>query len=99
MIDWQRTAKAVVDEVHRSLPADADLKARQKALRSAWPGAFSVTSWGRKVRAKYTRAYLDKFGKKPLGSKSIENHLSPLERMIAKAKAASASTNVNGDEA
>ena len=88
MIDWQRTASAVIDGVHRSLPADADLKTRQKALRDAWPGAFSVTSWGRKVRAKYPRAYLEKFGLQPLGSKSIQNHMSPLERMIAKAKAA-----------
>lgn len=87
MIDWQRTASAVVAGVHSSLPADADLKTRQKALRSAWPGIFSVTAWGRKVRAKYTREYLEKHGLPPLKAKSIDHHMSPLERMIAKAKA------------
>jgi hypothetical protein len=38
------------------------------------------------VRAKYTRAYLEKHGLKPLKAKSIDEHMSPLERMIARAK-------------
>lgn len=87
MIDWQRTASAVIGEVHRSLPADADLKARKAALRAAKPLAFSATSWGNKVWAKHQRKYLEKFGLPPLHPKPIEDHLSPLERMIAKAKA------------
>lgn len=87
MIDWQKTASAVVDGVHRSLPDDADLKSRQKALRKAWPYEFAATSWGRKVRAKYSRKYLEKFGLHPIKAKTIEEHLSPLERMIANAKA------------
>lgn len=86
MIDWQKSAQAVIDGVHRSLPAEADLKTRQKALRDAWPYEFSVTSWGKKVRAKYTRTYLEKFGLKPLKSKAIEHHLSPLERLMKAAE-------------
>jgi hypothetical protein len=91
MIDWQKTASAVIGEVHRNLPADADLKARKAALRAAKPYEFAVTSWGKKVWAKHQRKYLEKFGLPPLHPKPIEDHLSPLERMIAKAKASSLS--------
>lgn len=89
MIDWQRTASAVIGEVHKSLPADADLKTRKAALRAAKPWEFSSTSWGNKVWAKHSRKYLEKFGLAPLKAKAVEDHLSPLERMIAKAKAGS----------
>lgn len=87
MIDWQKTASAVIGEVHRNLPADADLKTRRRALLAAKPWEFSATSWGTKVWAKHQRKYLEKFGLPPLHPKPIEDHLSPLERMIAKARA------------
>jgi hypothetical protein len=88
MIDWQKTAASVIGEVHRSLPADADLETRRKALRAAKPYEFAVTSWGRKVWAKHQRKYLEKFGLPPLGAKVAKEHLSPLERLMAKSKAA-----------
>ena len=90
MIDWQKTASHVIGEVHRNLPADADLAARKKALRAARPWEYASTSWGKKVWAKHSRKYLEKHGLPPLKPKSLENHLSPLERMIAKAKAGEA---------
>jgi len=86
MINWQTTAASVVAEVDRSLPADADLATRKKALRAARPWEFASTSWGRKVWAKHSRKYLEKFGLPPLKAKDVEDHLSPLERMMAKAK-------------
>ncbi|WP_234820131.1 MULTISPECIES: hypothetical protein [Sinorhizobium] len=86
MIDWQKTASHVIDEVHRNLPADADLAARKKALRAARPWEFASTSWGKKVWAKHSRKYLEKFGLPPLKPKAVEDHLLPLERLIAKAK-------------
>lgn len=86
MIDWQKTASHVIGEVHRSLPADADLAARKKALRAARPWEFASTSWGKKVWAKHSRKYLEKFGLPPLKAKAVEDHLSPLERLMAKAK-------------
>lgn len=89
MIDWQKTAASVISEVHRSLPADADLQTRRKALRAAKPYEFAVTSWGKKVWAKHQRKYLEKFGLPPLGAKAAQEHLSPLERLIAKSKAVS----------
>lgn len=86
MIDWQTTAASIVNKVDRSLPADADLATRKKALRDARPWEFASTSWGRKVWAKHSRKYLEKFGLTPLKSKAVEDHMSPLERMMKKAK-------------
>jgi len=86
MIDWQNTAARVVAEVDRSLPADADLATRKKALRAARPWEFGATSWGRKVWAKHSRKYLEKFGLPPLKAKTVQEHLSPLERLMAAAK-------------
>ena len=86
MINWQTTAASVVAEVDRSLPEDADLATRKRALRAARPWEFASTSWGRKVWAKHSRKYLEKFGLPPLKAKAVEDHLSPLERMMAKAK-------------
>ncbi len=79
MIDWQKTASAVIGEVHRTLPADADLAIRKKALRAARPWEFGSTSWGRKVWAKHSRKYLEKFGLPPIKATPVEP-LSPLER-------------------
>ncbi len=90
MIDWQKTASSVIGEVHRNLPADADLATRKKALRVARPWEFATTSWGKKVWAKHSRTYLEKFGLPPLHSEAPEQHLSPLERLMAKAKAGEA---------
>lgn len=90
MIDWQKTAARIVDEVHRNLPADADLATRKKALRAARPWEFASTSWGKKTWAKHSRKYLEKHGLPPLHPKPIEDHLSPLERLMAKAKGGAA---------
>jgi len=79
MIDWQKTASAVIGEVHRNLPADAELATRKKALRAARPWEFGATSWGRKVWAKHSRKYLEKFGLPPIKAKAVAQ-LSPLER-------------------
>ena len=86
MIDWQRTAAMVIDKVDSTLSKDADILTRKRALREARPWEFASTSWGRKVWAKHSRKYLEKFGLPPLKAKAVEGHLSPLERMMAKAK-------------
>jgi hypothetical protein len=86
MIDWQGYAGSVIGKVHASLPADADLKTRKAALREARPPEFRTTSWGKKVWAKQTRKYLEKFGLPPRGAKAAAEHLSPLERLMAKSR-------------
>ena len=90
MINWQTTAASAVAEVHRNLPADADLATRKRALRAARPWEFASTSWGRKVWAKHSRKYLEEFGLPPLKAKAAEEHMSPLERLMAKGKAGEA---------
>lgn len=84
-MNWQYVASSVIAEVHKSLPSDADLKTRKRALRQARPYEFRVTSWGRKVWAKHARNYLEKYGLEPLAMKRGNSlPLSPLERMMQK---------------
>ncbi|CDZ32188.1 Hypothetical protein NGAL_HAMBI1145_09590 [Neorhizobium galegae bv. officinalis] len=77
---WSDAAARIIDDVHRTLPADADLAARKRALREARPSCFLSTSWGRKVWQKAQRQYLQKFGLKPRGSAKLP--LSPLEKLM-----------------
>lgn len=84
-MNWQYVASSVIAKVHKSLPSDADLKTRKRALRQARPYEFRVTSWGRKVWAKHARNYLEKYGLEPLAMKRGNSlPLSPLERMMQK---------------
>lgn len=85
MATWHDEAAAIIGEVHKSLPADADLKTRQQALRDARPYWFKDTSWGRKTWQKAQRQYLEKFGLKPRGADKLPE--SPLERMMRRASA------------
>lgn len=89
-MNWSGTVVAIIAQVAASLPADADLKARKRALTAAKPHEFSSTSWGRKVWAKEARKYLEKHGLPPLHPKPAETYLSPLERAKFKALARSA---------
>lgn len=94
-MNWQSVASSVIGEVHKSLPTDADLKARKKALNEARPYEFCVTSWGRKVWAKHVRNYLEKYGLEPLAVKRGNRlPLSPMERMMQRAKSVSHSSTV-----
>lgn len=66
-MDWQGDARKLIAEVAATLPASATLQERRKALRAA--GGYHYhggTSWGKKVWAKHSRAYLEKFGLPPL---------------------------------
>lgn len=93
-MNWQSVASGVIGEVHKSLPIDADLKARKKALNEARPYEFSVTSWGRKVWAKHARNYLEKFGLEPLSVKRGNRlPLSPMERMMKRANSVSSAAS------
>ncbi len=85
---WMDEARAVIANVHAGLPADADVAARQRALRAACPGHFRDTSWGRKVWPKACKEYLKRF--EPVAKSDVAipaSHLSPLERMMRRAGA------------
>lgn len=65
-MDWQGEAKRLIAAVHASLPENASLAERKKACRAA--GGYHYhggTSWGKKVWAKHTRAYLEMHGLPP----------------------------------
>lgn len=85
MIDWQKAAAETISSVHSSLPESADLAARKKALRDARPWEFSATSWGKKVWAKHSRKYLEKYGLPPLHPAPDAPLLSPLDRQRERA--------------
>lgn len=86
---WEEEAAAIIRQVHASLPADADIQTRRKACIAAKPHHFASTSWGQKTWAKAQRKYLVQFGYVPKNAQSIpliENHLSPLQRAMERAK-------------
>ncbi len=62
---WPTAARAAIERAVADLPADADLKARQKALRAAAGGFHCGTSHGKKVWAKEARLYLQRHGLPP----------------------------------
>lgn len=80
---WQQEASQIIAEVHKSLPADADLKARKRAIAAAKPPMFACTSWGKKTWSKASSEYLKKYGYVPKTSPNKKPHLSPLERLMA----------------
>lgn len=85
-MDWYGTAKAVINKMHETLPADADLHTRHQACIRAKPWEFATTSWGRKVWARAQREYLVKYGYVPKTAPPPTGPLlSPLERAKAKA--------------
>mgnify|MGYP000137187158 CR=1 FL=1 len=69
-MDWQGEAAKLIAQVHAELPDSASLADRKKACREAGGWHFhGGTSWGKKVWAKHTRRYLEKFGLPPLQQK------------------------------
>lgn len=86
MSTWRDDAIAIIGRAHDALPADADLKARKRALRDACPHEFRSTSWGRKVWGKAATQYLLKHGMKPRGADKLPE--TPLERLMRRAGAA-----------
>lgn len=87
MQDWYGTAKAIIAQVHESLPPDAALVDRHQACLRAKPWEFATTSWGKKTWARAQREYLVKYGYVPKTA-AAQNLplLSPLERAKLKAQ-------------
>jgi hypothetical protein len=85
-MSWMDQARAAIAHAHETIPADADLATRKRALRSACPGHFRQTSWGRKVWPKAVKEYLKQFDPVAKSDAAIPaRHLSPLERMMRRA--------------
>ncbi len=65
MSAWVKQCHQVISAVDKSLPADATLNDRRKALDAEAYWAHGDTSWGRKVWAREKKAYLQRHGLKP----------------------------------
>lgn len=63
--DWQAAAKAIIAEIHETLPPDATVVQRRSALRKAAAGFHIGTSHGKKTWSKHARVYLEKHGQLP----------------------------------
>ena len=61
MIRWRESCERVIAAVHAGLPADADVKARRKALKGMGWQAHHGTAWGRKMWGRCVREYLAKY--------------------------------------
>lgn len=86
-MSWYTSAKSTIDEIHATLPADATFEQRKQALFDGYPfGCRRYTPY--KMWLKAQREYLTRYAPPSVDSKRFP--LSPLERMIAKAKATEA---------
>jgi hypothetical protein len=96
---WYAQAVAIIATIHETLPADTDLKARRKALREGKPNFFRTTSWGKKVWARASRGYLDKYDpRKPRGWEGLPLGGTPVSR-LDRAKARGVRLMQRGDAA
>ena len=64
-MSWADQARAIIAEVHAGLPADANLKEREAALKQKAYWFHGGTSWGKKIWGRECRAYYEKHGQKP----------------------------------
>ena len=85
MSTWAERAQEIIEAIDAKLPADTDIKGRRKAYREEKPHEYAVTSWGAKTWARAQRRVLAKYGP-TADSKVPTKHLSPLERMMARAR-------------
>lgn len=79
---WSAIARRVVGEVHATLPENATLAERKAALKAAYPFGERAM-WPYKAWCKAQREYLARH--EPITP--TNKHLSPMERMMARAAA------------
>lgn len=60
-MEWSREARRLIGEVHATLPADATLAQRKRAIRDAFPDSWRGASWPYKAWLNARKAYLKKF--------------------------------------
>lgn len=78
---WANRARQVIREVHQSLPENATLAERTKAVDAAYPfGERAYSPYKTWLRAR--REYLCRYGYQPKNKALIE---SPMERMMRRA--------------
>ena len=81
-MNWVSEAAKVINQVHKSLPADATLAERKKAVDAAYPFGCRAM-WPYKAWLKVRRQYLGKYGYRRQTKRLAET---PMERLIRKSK-------------
>lgn len=84
---WLERGIAMIAALDAQLPADMPIAERKKLIQQEAWRFHGGTSWGRKIWPKAKRAYF----KEPLPKSDAAippAHLSPLERLMAKSRAA-----------
>lgn len=80
MSSWYETARDRIAVVHAGLPSNATLEERKAALKDAYPFGERAR-WPYKAWCKAQREYLARHEQVT----STNKHLSPMERMMARA--------------
>lgn len=83
---WLEAGIRMIEGIDKELPADMPLEDRKRAVqKEAWR-FHGGTSWGQRVWPKAKRAYFaNRYGDKSAVKAGVpEDHLSPLERLMAK---------------
>jgi hypothetical protein len=70
---WIIRARDAVREVALSIPADATLPQRRKAMRAAGPCFHGGTYWGRKKWGQAVREYLERHGQAPRALPAVQD--------------------------
>jgi hypothetical protein len=83
-MEWSKRARHVIATVGATLPDDMPIKARRKAINAHYPFSGGM-SWPYKAWLKAMKQHLARFQPK-YQTVIPESHLSPLERMMAKAE-------------
>lgn len=63
--NWMSAARSTIADIDKTLPPDADLATRKRALRAAAGGFHCGTSWGRRIWSRAAREYLERHGLAP----------------------------------
>lgn len=70
---WIIRARDAVREVALTIPAEATLPQRRKAMRAAGPHFHGGTYWGRKKWGQAVREYLERHGQPPRVTQSVRD--------------------------
>lgn len=60
-MEWSKEARRIIAERHKTLPPDATIADRKKAIRDAFPDSWRGASWPYKAWLKARKEYLERY--------------------------------------
>lgn len=61
MMEWSKEARRIIAELHETLPPDATIADRKKAIREAFPDWWRGASWPYKAWLNARKEYLEQY--------------------------------------